>query len=338
MAASTRTERAVLFWRRAAAAPGDGARALLYTELAALVQAGFGLRAAVASLAERAGRAAPLVAVWAVQVERGTPLHEGMAAHPELFPPLDVALVRVGERSGRLVEALNLLAERLEAAVRTRRAVLGAVAYPALVLHVALLLPTVPLVLLQRGFATWLTLVVAGLCVIWGVPLLALTYVAAVRDEPGASHALCRVPLLGGALHAASAARFAWTLGALQQAGTTADESLREAGAAAGLGWLAVPARAAAERLAHGSSWSDVLPDLAALPPDLARLIATGERSGALAESMERGAALFDERATTAARRAAVAAGALAFALAVLVVVGLVVTVFARVYGPLFAM
>lgn len=317
--------------------PGAKRRALLYEELASLVQAGIGLRSAVASLADRAdSRRQPLIDVWRRQVEAGEPLHEGMAARPDVFTPPETTMMRVGERSGRLVEALRRLAARLEAAHAARLQVVGSVAYPVVVLHVALFLPTLPLVLMPLGFTAYALLVLAGLLVIWGLPAaLAALYVAR-QHEPAFSRRVCRLPVVGAVLHAGAVNRFAWTLGALHDAGERADVALEEAAFAADAGWFRSRLEGAVGRVREGESMTEAVRWLEAVPRDVGDMVATGEQSGSLAETMERVATLYEERRVRAVRAAAATAGAVMFGIAVLVVIAAVLAVFGRVYGEAF--
>jgi len=159
-------------WSRLFRTPGTAKRAHLYEELATLLNAGIGVRSAVAALEVQAPAGTErLVAAWQASVVDGAPLWEAMERQPEAFGPLEVSLVRIGERSGRLVESLRGLSARLEGERKARLAALGAVAYPALVMHVALFLPTIPLIGVPHGAGAYFMTVLIGLAVIWGVPI-----------------------------------------------------------------------------------------------------------------------------------------------------------------------
>lgn len=71
------------------------------------------------------------------QVETGTPLNVAMAEQPDVFSRLFVAMVRSGEESGSLAQALQTLSEQLERNERVRRAVKGATTYPKVLSGVA---------------------------------------------------------------------------------------------------------------------------------------------------------------------------------------------------------
>ncbi|HWM55854.1 MAG TPA: type II secretion system F family protein [Solirubrobacterales bacterium] len=70
-------------------------------------------------------------------VESGSTLEQGMERHPEVFDRLYRAMVRSGEQSGRLEDALDRVAFQVEKNDTLRRQVKSALMYPALVFGVA---------------------------------------------------------------------------------------------------------------------------------------------------------------------------------------------------------
>jgi type IV pilus assembly protein PilC len=70
-------------------------------------------------------------------VEAGSTLEQGMERHPKVFDRLFRAMVRSGEQSGRLEDALDRIAFQVEKADVLRRQVKSALMYPALVFGVA---------------------------------------------------------------------------------------------------------------------------------------------------------------------------------------------------------
>ncbi len=66
-------------------------------------------------------------------VEAGSTLEQAMERHPKVFDRLFRAMVRSGEQSGRLEEAMDRIAFQVEKADALRRQVKSALMYPALV-------------------------------------------------------------------------------------------------------------------------------------------------------------------------------------------------------------
>ncbi|HEX6603198.1 MAG TPA: type II secretion system F family protein [Solirubrobacterales bacterium] len=71
-------------------------------------------------------------------VEAGSTLEQAMARHPEVFDRLYRAMVRSGEQSGRLEDALDRIAYQVEKADSLRRQVKSAMMYPALIFGFAM--------------------------------------------------------------------------------------------------------------------------------------------------------------------------------------------------------
>jgi type IV pilus assembly protein PilC len=78
------------------------------------------------------------VAGLRADVEAGSSLEQGMARHPDVFNRLFRAMVRSGEESGRLEDALDRIAFQVEKTDALRRQVKSAMMYPALVFGFAI--------------------------------------------------------------------------------------------------------------------------------------------------------------------------------------------------------
>jgi type IV pilus assembly protein PilC len=106
-------------------------------------------------------------------VEAGISLADAMERRPQVFDPMFRAMVRSGENSGRLDEALERVAYHLEKLDALRRQIRSAMMYPAFVF----------------GFAIVVLLIVVAFV----VPVFAGVFKEVVADQPGESSQL---PLL----------------------------------------------------------------------------------------------------------------------------------------------
>lgn len=73
-------------------------------------------------------------------INKGDPFHEALKKFPETFSPLYVAMVRAGEESGGMVEALKTISFQLERSSSLRKKIKGAMIYPAIVISVMLMI------------------------------------------------------------------------------------------------------------------------------------------------------------------------------------------------------
>lgn len=103
-------------------------------------------------------------------VEAGSTLQQAMERHPKVFDRLFRAMVRSGEESGRLEDALDRIAFQVEKTDALRRQVKSALMYPALVF----------------GFAT----VVLVAIVVLVIPVFANIFEELAADNPGESSAM----------------------------------------------------------------------------------------------------------------------------------------------------
>jgi type IV pilus assembly protein PilC len=103
-------------------------------------------------------------------VEAGSTLQQAMERHPKVFDRLFRAMVRSGEESGRLEDALDRIAFQVEKTDALRRQVKSAMMYPALVF----------------GFAT----VVLVAIVMFVIPVFANIFKELAEENPGESGAL----------------------------------------------------------------------------------------------------------------------------------------------------
>src|SRR5919109_255669 len=86
-------------------------------------------------------------------VEAGSSVAQAMESQPGIFDPLYRAVVRAGEGSGRLEEALDRVAYQLERLDALRRQVRSAMTYPAVVFGLALVVMIVVVAVIVPIFA-----------------------------------------------------------------------------------------------------------------------------------------------------------------------------------------
>jgi type IV pilus assembly protein PilC len=109
--------------------------AVFSRQFATLVASGMPMLRTLHTLEEQTQDDQIKVAVAGVRadVEAGSSLEQAMERHPKVFDRLFRAMVRSGEQSGRLDEALDRVAFQVEKADALRRQVKSALMYPALV-------------------------------------------------------------------------------------------------------------------------------------------------------------------------------------------------------------
>src|SRR5680860_264859 len=146
--------------------------AVFSRQFATLVASGMPMLRTLHTLEEQTqdDRIEEAVAGVRADVEAGSTLEQAMQRHPEVFDRLFCAMVRSGEESGRLEDALERIAYQVEKADALRRQVKSALMYPVLVF----------------GFA-----IVALLAIVtFIIPVFAGIFVELAEDNPAESSAL----------------------------------------------------------------------------------------------------------------------------------------------------
>lgn len=242
----------------------------------------------------------------------GLPLAGALARQPAVFPELYRALVAAGEETGRLAEVLERLADHLETSQLLQRRIGLALLYPALLTLVALavtagllayVVPQVVAVFEQsQQRLPWLTralIQTSSLLRATGLPMLVIALVGLVLGRRALRHDhlrqrwhawLLRLPVLGRLLTIMETARFTRTLAILTDSGVP----LLRALAAASNVLTLLPMRLAVEeigsRVREGMSLAKAITATGRFPPVISHLVASGERSGRLAQMLERAA------------------------------------------------
>ena len=109
------------------------------SQLAVMSKAGIGLTAALAGIGEQtqAPRMAHVIRTLKRDVEAGRQFSEALQRFPKVFSPLYVNMVRASELSGSFGHMLNRIGDYLNQQLETRRQVVGAMVYPAVIVTLA---------------------------------------------------------------------------------------------------------------------------------------------------------------------------------------------------------
>ncbi|MDQ0503325.1 type II secretion system F family protein [Xanthobacter agilis] len=324
---------------------------LFTRDLALLLRAGARLDEALELLAGDAdlGRMRETARKIRAGVLSGEGFAEALSAHGGLFPPVYVALVRVGEASGTVDRVLELLAEERARAEALRRKVVEALQYPAFVLAAsgAVLVFFLLFVLPQfsgvlRDMGATLDPAVETLldasdalkahadALALGAALLPLGLWLALRQAKARAAvlgALGRLPLVRTILMYRRSAMFCRNLSILIGNGVTLTAALKILVAVVADGPDGAVWAAAAERVRHGGRLSDAFATGEALPPMAIRMLRLGEETGQLALLSGRIADFYEEKLQRALARLVAIVGPVSIITISVVVGGLIVSV-----------
>jgi type II secretory pathway component PulF len=267
-------------------------RAQFFQQLGRLTGAGVPLDEALATVLPLAGTGALRTAIVEMRKDLlgDRTLPQAMARHPQVFDEVEVALVEAATHTGELVHACDHLHARLLAVADVRSSVLSALAYPLFVLASSFVLMPLPL-LFTAGLTAFLVAclgrLLVMLAVLAGLSLLGPIVLAKPQVRARLLALASAVPLVSSAM---THRRLALTLDVLARAvraGLKLPLALDLAGRASGEPVVARAVQQASEALRSGQPLSQALGVLKGVDAEGLALIAAGEKSGHLAESLQ---------------------------------------------------
>lgn len=297
--------------------PRAGARARrldvanLSYELSALMAAGLSMTEALRTLAQKERSAARRAVVLGVvaSVNEGLSLSAALRRHPMHFPPLLVATVSASEQTGDLSTALRRYAEHQQGVKALRDKVVGAAVYPILLLAVGCVVVLFLLGVVVPKFAVLIESTrrelpwSSQLMLSWGrlvadnaatmglaAAAAAVALVVAVRRlvQTGArSRWVESVPFVGPAMRQFRHSQLYRTTGMLVRGGIAAPRALELSASLLGDADQA-RLRRAVSWVHEGRSLSAALSESMLADPVATSMLAVAERTGTLAEILER--------------------------------------------------
>ncbi len=295
-------------------------KAAAFRQLASMVAAGVSLSEALAAVSERTSHRSLKASLHACAeaTAKGERLSEQLEQYKNIYPPLTVAMVRAGERSGRLEEIFKRLADYYERDYHLRLMLSRETFYPKVLLLAIIFIPL--------GGAAIRIWVLEGLCpavayffsrtllygAIAAVPALAIWFAwRALRSSKVGSAFIdavkLKIPLIGKVIRRLALARFARALATLYGAGVAMDEALELSGAAMANSSLSEKAYQASEAVKHGTGLTDALANAGLTDSLTISMLRTGEQTGNLEDTMVHLAEYYEDEAATAIRQMAIA-------------------------------
>lgn len=285
--------------------------------LAEMSRLGFPLPRAVKEISSglRRGRFKRSLERLEAALREGKSLHDAVAAQEGEFPAHYRFMLKAGARAGNLPAILTAVARNTEGVRRARRAVLDALAYPAVILLFGAVLLSVFLFLFvpvyqdlhrQYGFEPTISArVILGLFgsvkvqagLVAGVLLAVLGTWAFMRRTIAGERLLLRLPLVGRVLRHLWMARFLGSLGVLLRAKAPLPEALPVALGASGSLELGAAAERLARRAGEGKDLAALLGEAPVVPPEVVSYLALAERSGGVERAAAELSDLLTERA-----------------------------------------
>ena len=320
-------------------------------DLALLLRAGARLDEALELLAADGdnGRLQSTIGAIRSSVLAGESFADALLAHPLKFPPIYVALIRVGEASGSLENILQVLARERSRAEALRRKLADALRYPAFVMFSAFSVLIFFLMFVLPQFSAVLRDFGADVDTMAGFFFRLSDTMTAHRDLFGSAAAIFLASAIVVAhrpkLRAAAMSRvsrwpfirticafhrtalFCRNLDVLLAAAVPLTTTLRILADMMGTVSDAPSWHGIGERVRHGGKLSEALADAAILPPLAVRMLRLGEETGQLPALSQRVADYYETKLQRSLDRFVGLIGPLSIVAISIVVGGLIISV-----------
>ena len=298
-------------------------RALITRQLATLLSATMPIDEALDCLARQQKKTSLKSLLLAIRssVTDGNSLGDALAFFPQAFPPIYQATIASAEKTGQLAQVLSHLAQYTEKQTKLQQHIQQALIYPAVMLCVSLgvvifllvnIVPTILQIFIDSKqslpVATqWLMKITHliqhdGLLLLGGVIALSIATVHLLKQKKWLRRLhriLLSLPILGNTIGAINSARFARSLGILQQASVPILEALHTSAALIKPLPMHDAVSHALTRVRDGKGIAESLDEAGVFSPMLIYLIQSGEKSGALAEMLDKAASMQEDEAQT---------------------------------------
>lgn len=284
---------------------------LLTRNLASMLRAGLPLTRAL-SVLERQSKN-PRVKKTFIEIRehinKGGQFYEALALYPRVFSNLYIAMVKAGEESGQLSEALQTLAIQMERSSNLKKKIKGAMIYPAIVITVMVIigilmmifvvpaitatfrslgadLPTTTKVLIGTSdFLSNNSVVALGLLI-----GLIVGFIYALRTNWGKRifhYIIVRLPVIGNLVKETNSARTARTLSSLLESGVDVISAISITEEVVQNVYYKDILRGAAARVEKGTPLSEIfIAETKLYPVLVGEMIAVGEETGQISKML----------------------------------------------------
>jgi general secretion pathway protein F len=291
-----------------------GDLSLVTRQLATLLRAGVSLEETLQSVGEESESPAikQIILGLRTKILEGFGLARAMEEYPHVFSRLFYSTVAAGEKTGRLDEVLDRLADFVERRQQIRQKIIQAAVYPSIVtltsisivgFLLAYVVPKMVTVFIDSGqilpLPTRILLAVSGVAQSAGLYVLVLAVLGffafrSLLKKPAVRYwwdtFLLTLPLVGLTIRLVNTARFAHTFAMLNQAGVEVLESMRVGAETVDNVLISDSLKVANRQVREGVPIYRALQKTGYFPPLSLQLISSGESSGQLGPMLERAA------------------------------------------------
>jgi type IV pilus assembly protein PilC len=251
-------------------------------------------------------------------IRSGSDLSKSMEPHKRVFSHIYVSMIRAGEVSGQIDIILQRLAEYLEAAAHLRGEIKSAMTYPVISLFLVIGIASFLMIGIVPSFKPvfdslevelpGLTVVIMDIAffmrdywylIFGGMGAAFFGLKIAVKTPKGElikDHVMLRLPVFGILFKKVALSRFARTFSTLVKSGVPILGAMEIVSDTSGNLVISNIVNNARDSVKNGDSLSEPFTKSTVFPPMVVKMMAIGERSGALDALLEKIAEFYDQQ------------------------------------------
>jgi len=249
-------------------------------------------------------------------IDSGQSLSTTLRAYPDIFPPIFISVIEVGETTGNLDEAFKQLGKFLETEIINRRRLVAAIRYPLIVLTALVIAILMMNIFVIPKFADMFvrfgqtlplpTRFLIGFSNIlmnyWGLIIVAIVAIFfAIRFSlkiPNVRYSwdkyLLKIPIFGDLQKRVILSQFSWTFGLILHSGVPVIRGITLMAKGTANAYLANKILAMRDGIESGESFSQVASVSKLFSPSALQMFSVGEETGKLDDMLTKVAEYYE--------------------------------------------
>ena len=306
--------------------------ASFYHEFGTLVNAGVNVLQALRSLENSTVnfQLKGIIRGVRTEIEKGATLTQAMGIYPHVFSSLQLRIIEIGEKSGKLDKSLFRIGDNLDRNYKNQTKLMLGFIYPVLLIHAVIFIPAIPTLFLE-GFAPFLKTVLGRLTLLYGFFLLILLIVKISNRNFGLrkffQYIFGCVPVIGPLIKKLAIARFMWNLSALHSAGENMVRAVQISADGCGSIPIANSILKILPDIERGGNLTSAFTKVRYFPSLVIEMLSAGEESGKIDDMLDKIGKYYEEESDATIKRIVVVAPFLVY-LAVACYIGYIVISF----------
>lgn len=316
-----------------------------FSQLGTLLDAGINPADALETLSRQTNspRLAGIIRETKDHVIAGRPMSAGFQRYPEVFTPLMMSMVRVGEEGGFIAEQCKMLSEYIRRDIELRNMIKRETAQPKVTVVASIGIILATNLIIQAVAPGGVRLPVPWL--IWALTAMVLVggyfFTKLALPQPQIRRSfddfVLKLPGIGGMVHGFAMAKFGRAFGALYKGGVALPRALELAADSCGNESVRARVYPAAQGLKEGVGVTETLSSTGAFSPLVLDMTRTGETTGNMDEMLLKVAEFYEEEGALKAQMAAKIIGVVCLLMVAVYVCFVLLTGYSAIFGGMMS-